>query len=284
MSENSQIQADTSEGHRFSDEEHLDGHFSIAYNAYESLLRAVQIQAGWHILDAGCGTGAFLPLISELVGARGQISAVDVDAENVALAQARVSQAQLQCPTKIEQGDLLDLPYKTNAFDAVWCANVSQYLDDNNLSVMLEELMRVVRPGGLVAIKETDITAMSLNPPGPRATWRLYETWQGRGDAYLTQLLRAPELPVWLSKSGLTNVHLESVFSVASQPLSPKHKTFLAGVCIYHSQEAAQCDLSESDTLLWQQVGEVNSADHILNNPDFYYREANIVVIGQVPE
>lgn len=277
----------TPEEHKFSNEEHLDGHFNMAYEAYEAyeaLLRALDIKEGWHVLDAGCGTGSFLPWIAEYVGAKGEIHAIDVAAENVSLAQKRMHQAELQCPTKIEQGDLLNLPYESNVFDAVWCANVSQYFSDDKLQKMIGELIRVARPGGLVAIKETDITAMSLNPPGPRITWRLYDAWQKSGDDYITQLLRTPELPSWLRKSGLTDVCLHSAFTIKSQPLSPMDKRQLEGVCVYFSEGAAQCDLSESDAILWKQLGEVNSNSHVLHNPDFYYREANIVVIGQVPK
>ena len=46
-------------------------HFESARHEYEDSLRYVGIERGWKVLDAGCGDGAFLPLMSELVGAKG---------------------------------------------------------------------------------------------------------------------------------------------------------------------------------------------------------------------
>ena len=143
----------TPEEYKFSNEEHLDGHFNMAYEAYKALLRELNIKEGQHVLDAGCGTGSFLPWIAEYVGPKGKIHAIDIAADNVSLAQKRMHQAQLQCPTIIEQGDLLNLPYESNMFDAVWCANVSQYFSDDHLEKMIGELIRVTPLGVSLRLK-----------------------------------------------------------------------------------------------------------------------------------
>ncbi len=58
----------TSTGHALADASWLDTHFQSARPEYEEALRSVGIEAGWKVLDAGCGGGGFLPLMSELVG------------------------------------------------------------------------------------------------------------------------------------------------------------------------------------------------------------------------
>ncbi len=62
----------------------LDAHFAMARAEYEAMCRSVGIQAGWRVLDAGCGPGGFLPTIADLVGPGGGIAAIDLAPENVA--------------------------------------------------------------------------------------------------------------------------------------------------------------------------------------------------------
>ena len=62
---------DSSAGHVFAASEWLDAHFLAMQPEYEEMLRWVGIQQNWHVLDAACGSGSFLPLIIELVGAEG---------------------------------------------------------------------------------------------------------------------------------------------------------------------------------------------------------------------
>ena len=52
------------------------------------MLRWVGIQPGWHVLDAGCGSGSYLSLLTELVGAQGSVSAIDLASENVQRVEA----------------------------------------------------------------------------------------------------------------------------------------------------------------------------------------------------
>ena len=67
----------------------LDAHFEACRDAYETMLRSVGLEAGWHVLDAGCGAGSFLPLIAELVGPGGRLAALDWAADNIAAVEAR---------------------------------------------------------------------------------------------------------------------------------------------------------------------------------------------------
>jgi ubiquinone/menaquinone biosynthesis C-methylase UbiE len=113
----------------------------------------VGIKSGWNVLDAGCGGGSFLPLLAELVGSGGHISTYDLAPENVGIVDSLVENGQFLCSIETRVGNLTSLPYEDNRFDAVWCANITQYLTDDELSQMLAEFCRVVRPEGLVAVQ-----------------------------------------------------------------------------------------------------------------------------------
>ena len=144
----------TSTGHMLSDAGWLDTHFAWMRPEYEAMLRWVGIKPGWRVLDAGSGPGSFLPLMTTLVGPTGSIDAIDLAPENIATLEKRAQREKWVAPVTGKVGSIASLPYDDNTFDAVWCANSTQYLSDDQLRAFLGEARRVVRPGGLVAIKE----------------------------------------------------------------------------------------------------------------------------------
>jgi 2-polyprenyl-6-hydroxyphenyl methylase/3-demethylubiquinone-9 3-methyltransferase len=95
-----------------------------------------------HVLDAGCGDGAFLAFLRR----RGFcVSGLD-------LAEAAAARARRRCPdadTRI--GSLEEpLPFEDQSFDAVWCTEVLEHLF--NVHGALAELNRVLKPGGMLLL------------------------------------------------------------------------------------------------------------------------------------
>lgn len=96
------------------------------------------------ILDAGCGDGFYLHLLSNL----GEFELVGLDNDSRALASAKrnLKGAKL----KLVEGDILKTPFKSNHFDKIVSSEVLEHLEDD-LSA-LKELKRVLRPGGVLVI------------------------------------------------------------------------------------------------------------------------------------
>ena len=88
----------TSTGHAASDAPWLDAHFESARAEYEEALRFVGIKPGWTVLDAGCGSGGYVPLICELVGSTGRVTALDLAPENIAQVERLVQRGALRGP------------------------------------------------------------------------------------------------------------------------------------------------------------------------------------------
>ncbi|MFZ4658669.1 MAG: class I SAM-dependent methyltransferase [Caldilineaceae bacterium] len=273
----------SSAGHTFAEADWLDTHFIAMQPEYEEMLRWVGIQLSWHVLDAACGNGSFLPLLTELVGAAGQISAIDLAPENVQVVEGRARQSGWPAPVVAQAGSILALPYADQSFDAVWCANTTQYLSDEELAVMLKEFRRVVRPGGLIAIKEYDMTALQFQPLAPTLIFHLQETLAAAGDRQSHGTLRAIQLPQWLRSAGLVDLRQKPTLMLRLPPLREVEKQLFRDYLRFCYLRAQKITLPAGESQTWQALADVDSPDHILNHPDFQYRAIQTVFVGIVP-
>ena len=107
-------------------------------------------QAGDRLLDAGCGSGADVLALAPFVGPHGRV--VGVDRAEVMVAQARERAAGTDLPVEFLIGDILRLDFPDASFDGCRADRVLHHLDDPPRA--LAELVRVARPGGLIAIFE----------------------------------------------------------------------------------------------------------------------------------
>lgn len=104
---------------------------------------ASSLAAGRRVLDAGCGTAYGTALLAA-AGAREAVG-VDRAADVVAAARGRVP-----ADVRLVEGDLADLPFPDDSFDLVVCFEAIEHVDDPDRC--LDELARVLAPGGLLAI------------------------------------------------------------------------------------------------------------------------------------
>jgi SAM-dependent methyltransferase len=258
-------------------------HFLAMQPEYEAMLRWVGIQSNWRVLDAACGNGSFLPLLTELVGPQGQVDAIDLAPENVQVVTARTAQSQWCTPVTTRVGSILTLPYADQSFDAVWCANTTQYLTNEEVHTALREFRRVVRPGGLIAIKEYDATAQQFQPTPPFLIWHRQEALCRAGSQYAIQVLRTINLAQWLRAAGLLDIRQKPELMVRFSPLRPSEKAFICAALQHFYQEIQNIDLPPEELQVWQQLAEIDSPNHITHHPDFQYRTIQTVFVGRVP-
>lgn len=251
----------------------VDAHFQACLPTYGLLLREARIQPGSHVLDAGCGPGSFLPLLAEQVGPRGRISALDLAAEHVATARRRAA----GLPCDVVRGDLLRLPYPDHHFDAVWCANTVQYLSDAELRQALAELRRVVRPGGVIAIKEIDVSVVTARPGDPHMFADFFRL-AGASPGYGAQLMRARDLYRWLGEAGLSDVRQRTVLSEHYGPLSPAEKAFYGPSCAQIATQALALGAPGDWSRYLDPAGPLNP----LNQPYAYICEGNVLATATV--
>lgn len=270
----------TSTGHSLSASAWLDTHYLAGQPEYDAMLRSAGFQAGWRVLDAGCGSGSFLPQLSELLGPTGRIEAVDLAPENVAHVEAMIASGHLHCPVAARAGNVMMLPYANSSFDAIWSANVTQYLPDADLEAVLAEGRRVLRAGGLLAIKDTEDSAFCLHPIPPLLLWRLFDALAQRGEMTIIGGLRSLHLLRFVEDAGFTHVRRTITYIERAAPLRAVEAQMIAELVGWLSQAAETLDLPTNDRAQWRAFAHPTAPNYILRRPDIYWREADVLVTG----
>jgi SAM-dependent methyltransferase len=114
------------------------------------------------VLDIGCGVGDVSLLAARLVGPTGAVLGIDRAASSVQTARGRATALGIAY-ARFEQADLGSFE-TAQTFDALVGRLVLLYLPDP--ADTLKRLSHHLRPGGIVAFQEFDMTAVSQVPPG----------------------------------------------------------------------------------------------------------------------
>jgi SAM-dependent methyltransferase len=115
---------------------------------FDQILRG-NIEAGMTVLDAGCGYGRNLVwMLREGV----EVFALDADAEGVGHVRALAAELAPQLPAEnFKVGMLEAMPFGDGVADVVICNSVLHFArDEQHFLAMVEELWRVVKPGGML--------------------------------------------------------------------------------------------------------------------------------------
>jgi SAM-dependent methyltransferase len=134
---------------------------------------------GKRVVDAGCGDGFFSELLLE-AGAAGVI-ALDASPEFLDAAKQRLSSLARDDVVEYVIGDVNDLPFDDGSIDAILSVHSMQSYDD--LGAVLAEFRRVLRPGGTLAVLESDTIHSVMLPWPPRLELAVREAERrGLGD------------------------------------------------------------------------------------------------------
>lgn len=115
----------------------------------------LDLRSGEEVLSVGCGPG-FEPVeLAEVVGRDGRVRAIDRSEAMLSLAERRCADVPR---VSLTRADAADLPLADESVDAAVAVQVYEYVED--LEAALDELRRVLRPGGRAAVYDTDFDSL----------------------------------------------------------------------------------------------------------------------------
>jgi SAM-dependent methyltransferase len=128
---------------------------SFFLRAKADLLRELIARQFWSekpaMLDVGCGVGSFHPLLRGMVG---RLSGIDVSSASIAQARAENRDVEYRA------FDGSSFPFDNAGFDVVTAICVLHHVAPAEWAHCMNEMRRVVRPGGIICVIEHN----PLNP------------------------------------------------------------------------------------------------------------------------
>lgn len=115
------------------------------------------------VLDCGCGVGSITLDLAELV-APGEVIGIDMDEKQLQVARRNAEQRALT-NASFEEGNIYQLRFDSNSFDAALAHTLLYHLSDPLRA--MQELRRVLKPGGIVAISDDDLSTIRFSPNDP---------------------------------------------------------------------------------------------------------------------
>ena len=115
----------------------------------QQLVKQANIQPGQRVLDLGCGTGTLTLLIKQ---AYPDAEVIGLDGDLTVLAMARAKTEKAGVTLAFNAGMAFQLPYPDHAFDRVLTSLVLHHLTTENKQRTLQEVYRVLQPGGTLYV------------------------------------------------------------------------------------------------------------------------------------
>jgi SAM-dependent methyltransferase len=181
-----------------SEVEHLVRQAEVYSDEAGQLLERVGVAAGATVIEVGCGALGIVDLLCAKVGPGGRV--VGLDRELRLLDAARRVAAQRGLPVEFVPGEATGLPLPSAAFDFAHERTVLLNVDDPPRVVA--EMVRIARPGSVIALQEPDSSGWVCDPPHP--AWdllrvELVEAYRRNGKNFdagrcIARLLRAAGL------------------------------------------------------------------------------------------
>jgi 2-polyprenyl-3-methyl-5-hydroxy-6-metoxy-1,4-benzoquinol methylase len=179
------------------------------------VLTEAGITTGMHVLDVGCGPGNVSLLAADLVGETGRVLGVDANEEVLQLAWARARAAGLQ-HLSFRAEDVLHLTLEQE-YDAIIGRFILMHLPEP--AAILRRLTNYLRPGGVVAFQEMDLSSHADAFYPPSTLWE--QVWSWCTQAYRQaggELNRGLQLYRMFLDAGLPGPQVRYEAAIGSEP------------------------------------------------------------------
>ena len=202
-------------------------------------LNALRLQPGEYAADMGCGPGFLVKEIAQAVGSKGLVFGIDNSPQMLNIARARINTLP---QAKVVEAVVQQLPFNDGMFDALACVQLLLFIND--ISQSLREMLRILKPGGRIAIIETDWRSVILNAMDEDLTKRMFSAWDSATNS--------PNLPIQikpqLERLGFHDVSIEGIPIINTEFGTDFSSGMLHGV----AREAQQIGaVTENEATIW---------------------------------
>ena len=171
------------------------------------------LKPGMTVLDCGCGPGSVTLGLAEAV-APGQVTGIDL--EPVVIQRAtEIARERRVGNVSFRAADILRLPFADSSFDTIFTSSVLEHVEDPARA--LEEMFRVLKPGGSVGVAITDWVEPLISP-AEESVSRFFALFEKGFNQHGGSLNRGRHLRVMLRQAGFTVTEFSASYLNSSTP------------------------------------------------------------------
>ena len=234
----------------------------------EKAVALLDLPPGSKGLEVGCGAGSMTFVLARALGPEGRVTALDRDGDLLALARKRAEEAGLAGRITFEPGEMTALPWSRVTFDWLLSVDCAGYAPGAQPRTLVKELVRVLKPGGLLVLMAW--SSQMLLPGHPALEARLNATPAGMAPFSAGQ---PPENHFsralgWLEEAGLTDPRTLTLAGQVQAPLTEGEEAGLAALLARRWPGADQ-ELPPAEADLFLDLTDPDSGEYILHRPDY---------------
>ena len=184
------------------------------YNAETSAFHLLPyLRPGLRVLDFGCGPGTISVGLANYIDP-GELRGVDMEESQIELAR-ELAAASGRSNATFHVADVTDLPFENDFFDVAHGHNILMHIPDTGAA--LAEIMRVLKPGGIIGCREM-ITSASFVYPDlniiPRS-WDMLRDLLTADDGHPDMGMAMKD---HLLEAGFANIRMSASFNTYNSP------------------------------------------------------------------
>ena len=237
-----------------------------------AIIADLALPEGSRGLDVGCGVGLYALWLAEAVGPRGHVLGVEPSEERVAEARALVGGQLPTSRLEFREGDATKLELADGTVDWVWCGDVLHHVQDTARA--LAEFTRVLKPGGRVVVKESQLLHGVFLPGHPALERRLRQAemeWSRHEGGEFSFEERRQRTPASLRAAGLSTDSFRTYLLQRRAPLGVAAREYIERVVFERNWGPRLRDRLAPDE--WHErsaLCDPTSPAFVLDDPDYY--------------
>jgi len=237
-----------------------------------ALIADLGLAQGSRGLDVGCGVGLFALWLAEAAGPGGSVIGIEPSAERPEAARALVGHALPAGRLDFRQGDATALDFGDASFDWVWCGDVLHHVQETGRAIA--EFARVLRPGGRLIVKESQLLTGLFLPGHPALERRLRQAemeWSRHEGGEFSFEERRQRTLAALRAAGLRVDGFRTYLLERRAPLPEAARDYIQRVVFERNWGPRLRDLlTPADWAQRSALCDAESASFVLNDLDYY--------------